>query len=249
MSHVYQSFVPALESLLSYFVKDPSQINSKVRKVELSEDQTCIVLLPGHLDSVLKNPNQGIDVVTIRMHAFILKLCQFYLLGLETKFGICGNCNFVEIDYKILKLCGCDPQLTEDLRQLKLLFDERERIKESMRVAQKQPLVVKEPYAIWDKLEGLVRIYCHRNSSTILEITVYYKTKLHKPMWDYYDELTELILSETECKNNSVKKSLKYDGSNVCYFVLAEIKSSKKDLIELKASSSLIPLYFIVFKP
>lgn len=247
IAHVYQNLSPILEDLLAYVVKDPNQINSKVRQIELNEHQREIILLPSYLASKLKNPNPNQDTVT--MHAFILKFCQFYLLGLDTRFGICRNCSFVEIDYRVLKLCGCDPQLSNDLKQLNFLFEERERKIAVLKAAEKKPQIVKEPFAIWEKLENMLRVYCGTKSSSIIEINAYYNTNIHKDMWENYDDLTEVILSEPECKSASKVKQIKYDGSNMCYFVLADIKSRKKNSFELKTAESLIPLYQIAFKP
>lgn len=246
IEHVYKQFISVLENLIAYIVNDPGQIKLKVNQSAFINNQREIILLPLYLSSELKTQKPGLDIVTLSLHSYILKLCQYYLIGLETNFGQCLRCNLIEIDYISFKICGCNPQFNKEFNEFKLKYNERQKIISTRKEKLKKPLKVEQPFVIWDKIERMVREYTNKKIA-VTEIICFYNPSIHKQMWDFYDEWTEIILSESESRNNSRNKSKKYDGSKMCYFCLVDIESSSANSIVISSPTNLIPLYQIFF--
>ena len=98
-------------------------------------------------------------------------------------------------------------------------------------------------FKIWDKVESMLKSYLKTQNAQLFELRVFYDANVQKMMWERLDDFKEFIISKSEMGNRSLKKSLKHDGQQSCYFTLADAIEINSDYIQLKSENSALVLY------
>ena len=121
----YESFSSYLDNLVFSLLNNNKDIS---KYSEFGCPQKCEIstylISPYVLVNIIQNQTD-IDPYTSYLHQTIIRLCEFYLSGVETRFGQCRNCGYPEIDNGVYRQCGCDRELCDTFKNLSSCFRDR----------------------------------------------------------------------------------------------------------------------------
>ena len=117
--YLYLQYHPILNDLCYKLFSNPKSIVTPFQTPPSRE----IFIIIRHLDQLLHKTNEGLHKSILILDLLTLKLCEFYLLGLDTKFEICSNCSCFSINYNSFTICGCDQDFIEEIKLFKKWFE------------------------------------------------------------------------------------------------------------------------------